>query len=105
MERTLWRSEVLNRDAPVHPITIDTTDIPVIEDISTEQINEDEVARGIKTLKNGKSGGTDNIVAELLKADFPKKGDLRDCSNWWGITLLIIASKVLGIQTKVWRKV
>ena len=53
----------------MHPITIDTTDTPVIEDISTEPINEDEVARGITTLKNGKSGGIDNIVAELLKAN------------------------------------
>ena len=45
--------EVLNRDAPaaVHPLTIDTTDTPMIEDISTELIHEDEAAQGIKTLK------------------------------------------------------
>ena len=76
------------------------------------------------TQQGGKAGGIDNIVAELLKADpeksfqklhqphlggggdsksvvkrvnreDPQKGDLKDCSNWRGITLLIVASKVL----------
>ncbi|EDO43111.1 predicted protein, partial [Nematostella vectensis] len=76
----------------------------------------------IGSLKNGKAGGFDNRVAELLKADLetstrklheiiqmiweeeqfplewlkglivklPKKGNLRDCTNWRGITLLMI---------------
>ena len=52
--------EVLNRDAPVHPITIDTTD---------RRHQNRTVALGIKMLKNGKSGGIANIVAELLKAE------------------------------------
>ncbi|PFX33741.1 LINE-1 retrotransposable element ORF2 protein [Stylophora pistillata] len=90
--------------------------------------SKDEVGQGIRSLKNGKAGSIDNIVAELLKADLeistqklhgiiqliweeeraplewlkgliiklPTKGNLRDCTNWRGITLLIIASKVLG---------
>ena len=26
----------------------------------------------------------------------PKKGDLTECSNWRGITLMVVAAKVLG---------
>lgn len=26
----------------------------------------------------------------------PKKGDLTKCSNWRGITLMVVAAKVLG---------
>ena len=26
----------------------------------------------------------------------PKKGNLRECKNWWGVTLLPVVSKILG---------
>ena len=34
----------------------------------------------------------------------PKKGDLTKCSNWRGITLMVVAAKVLGriIITQIW---
>ena len=79
----------------------------------------EEVRLGIMSLKGGKAGGVDNIVAKLLKPDpetssqklheiikhiwkeeeipsqwlrglivkIPKKGDLKDCSNWRGIRM------------------
>jgi hypothetical protein len=76
-----------------------------------------------RQLKNGKSGGVDNIPPEVIKAmdnisanalhhiinriwneeqipddwrvKLPKKGDLFLCNNWRGITLLSMPSKIL----------
>ena len=39
----------------------------------------------------------EKVPAEWLKGNIckiPKKGDLSDCNNWWGITLLNVAAKV-----------
>ena len=79
-------------------------------------------------MKNGKATGTDNIPAEVLKADpyisadillplfqdiwqketfpkeskegiiikVPKKGDLSQCRNWRGVTLLAVISKIFN---------
>lgn len=68
---TRWKEyseEILNREAPTNPLMIDA-DIPEIEEINTEPISKDEVRQGIRSLKNGKAGRVDNIVAEFLKAD------------------------------------
>ena len=122
--------EVLNRDEPSNPI-IDNeimTNMHQLANISVEPPTVNEVRSAIMSLKNGKAGGDDMIVAELLKADpdfsaevilelfqeiwreerilrnwrrglivkLAKKGDLKDCKNWRGITLLAVISKVLG---------
>ena len=55
-------------------------DIPEIEEINTEPISKDEVRQGIRSLKNGKAGGVDNIVAELLKAGRP--GNIQPKATW-----------------------
>ena len=89
--------------------------------VCMEQITEEEVARAVKRLKNGKAASIDQIQPELLKysdAVIPelarlcniiwvpsdwrngviipllKKGDLADCNNWRGITLLSVPGKV-----------
>jgi len=84
-----------------------------------EAITETEVARALSKLKNDKAAGTDHIQPELLKQSYqpdeavwqskevstewkndmivplPKKGDLSDCNNWRGITLLSVLGSVL----------
>jgi hypothetical protein len=88
-----------------------------------------EIQKDIKSLKNKKAPGTDQLNAELFKIDpflaadtlhpvfhkiwekavipnswsegniirIPKSGDLTNCNNWRGITLLSIPSKVFCI--------
>jgi hypothetical protein len=117
--------EVLNRPAPSIP-----ADIPEAENdlpVNTEPPTITEIEKAIRSLKNGKAPGTDNLNAELFKTDpkqaanalhplfqaiwkeenipeqwrkgtivkVPKKGNLADCNNWRGITLLSSPSKVL----------
>ena len=80
-----------------------------------------ELGNTIKAMTNWKAAGIDAIHAEMLKADLttstraltnlfkniwerekipedwaklPKKGNLQNCDNWRGITLLSIPSKV-----------
>jgi len=93
--------------------------------VCMEQITEEEVARAVKRLKNGKAASIDQIQPELLKYSdavipelallcniiwkskrvpcdwqngviipLPKKGNLADCNNWRGITLLSVPGKV-----------
>jgi hypothetical protein len=82
-------------------------------------------------MKKGKAAGSDNIPAEVLKADpyatadillplfqdiwqkekfpkewkegiiikFPKKGNLSQCRNWRGVTLLDVISKIFNKST------
>jgi hypothetical protein len=84
-----------------------------------------EIQLALTQLKNGKAAGLDIINPEVLKVDpeitvemlypllkkiwkekipeewegliikIPKKGDLSNCNNWRGITLLSILSKIL----------
>ena len=57
----------MNRPVPDVPIA-DLECDPVIEEISTSHITKAE-RTAIRKMKNGKSGGKDNITVELLKAD------------------------------------
>lgn len=60
-------NEVLNRPPPR-----EETDIPEAEtdlDISTAPPTKEEIIQAIKTLKNNKAPGPDNMNAELFKAD------------------------------------
>jgi len=101
-----------------------STELP----ISIRPPSKKEIVNVIKTMKNGKASGTDNIPAEVLKtgphisADIllplfqdiwqkemfhkewkegiiimvPKKGDLSQCKNWRGITLLAVISNIFN---------
>lgn len=94
--------------------------------IKTSPPNKSEIVDAIKSMKNGKAAGFDDITAEILKSDpqlfassilplftkiwnqeefpedwmngliikLPKKGDLTDCNNWRGITILCVVMKV-----------
>ena len=59
--------EILNRPAPDDPIIEEEADDTVIEDISIDLISKAEIRTAIKRMKNGKSGGKDEITVELLK--------------------------------------
>ena len=121
-------NEVLNRNAPEDPMSLEENEIEINTDINTRSPTIKEIQDALKHLKNGKSPGADGIQAELLKADInntskrikriidtvweherapqswkrglivklPKKGNLKDCKNWRGITLLPVVSKILG---------
>ncbi|XP_072018555.1 uncharacterized protein [Amphiura filiformis] len=71
--RTRWREhfeEVLNRPLPTNPVSEELNDqVTVIEDISDKHISKAEIRTAIRKMKNGKSGGKDEITAELLKVD------------------------------------
>ena len=88
----------------------------------------EEIIAAIRSLKNGKSPGQDNLSAEVFKAHpqlaadllqplftdiwegkklpkdwtegviakIPRKGALKNCNNWRGITLLSVPSKILA---------
>ncbi|XP_047111837.1 uncharacterized protein LOC124788611 [Schistocerca piceifrons] len=97
------------------------------QDINLQCPTMDEIRIALKTLKNTKAPGLDNIAPELLKADIestvkmlhpslkhiwleekslkewenglvvelPKKGNLSDCNNWRGITLLSVPTRFI----------
>ena len=119
-------SEVLNRPPP--PTEADIQEAETDLDVNTDPPGKEEIIAAIKSLKNGKSPGQDNLSAEVFKADpqlaadklqplftgiwegkklpedwtegviakIPKKSALNNCSNWRGITLLSVPSKILA---------
>ena len=112
---------VLNTEAPT--ITADPPAPNDDLDIATGVPTLQEVTNAIKQMKTGRSPGTDNICIKLLKktagnvftdlfidiwttneiprdwnkgliVKISKKGDLQNCDNWRGITLLSMPSKI-----------
>jgi hypothetical protein len=101
---------------------------PITNSRVTNKHSKREMVDAIKTARNGKAAGSDNIPAEVLKVDpyatadillpllqgiwqrekFPKewkegiiikvskKGDLSQCRNWRGVTLLVVISKIFN---------
>ena len=118
--------EVLNRPDPAERACISQ---PLGDklDIDCSPPTQNEILKAIKSLKNNKAPGIDNITAEVLKTDIrfatdwlfdlfykiwnaetipedwcrglivklPKKGDRTQCTNWRGITLLSVPSKIV----------
>ena len=128
----VWKEhfdDVLNKESPIRPIYSHMKWKPgKMTEFDIGPFRPAEVKNAIKSTKNGKAAGPDNVVAELLKTDLeartkeltklfnkvkeegvapkswnrgliiklPKKGDLRECTNWRGITLLPVISKIFG---------
>jgi len=68
--------EVLNRPEPENPAEINMEQEGVHElEIDVTPPTKDEIRCTIKTIKNGKAPGIDNITAELLKADIETATD------------------------------
>jgi hypothetical protein len=117
---------VLNREEPRLRADIKPAESEL--EIDTACPTLEEVKECIKTMKKGKSPGTDRVTAEMIKTEeketpriltnifrkiwdeeeipdewrqgliikLPKKGDLGDCNNWRGITLLSLTSKIFS---------
>ena len=117
-------SSVLNQPPPQIEANIPTANERL--QINCDPPTETEVKNAIKSLKNNKAAGPDNIPGDILKADtdtatrllhpiivkiwetedfpadwknshitmIPKKGDLTDCNNYRGISLLSAPGKV-----------
>ena len=77
-----------------------------IGEIDLESWPLQEVKDTLKGTKPGKAPGVDEMGPELLRADMEdtaqrltrsynrRNGDLRDCDNWRGVTLLPVISKI-----------
>ena len=119
-------SEVLNRPPP--PTEADIQEAETDLDVNSNPPGKEEIIAAIKSLKNGKFPGQDNLSTEVFKADpqlaadlpqplfadiwegmklpedwtervivqIPKKGALKNCNNWQGITLLSVLSQILA---------
>ena len=115
--------EVVNCAPPL--TCVPEPEVPVKEliDIAIDQITRFEIKAALKTVKDNKAAGMDDLPGELLKVNpertmnelsvlergvvprdwtqgaivkVPKKGDLSYCKNWRSITLLSVTSKIFG---------
>ena len=119
-------SEILNQDEPDTLCDLGSEHAREMLNVNLSDISLEEVRSALRTLKNNKAAGADDIQPELLKyggktlemellhlfnriwkqeripydwgqgviVTIPKTGDLSDCNNWRGITLLSIPGKV-----------
>ena len=117
-------NELLNKPELNKLPNFDLTNVHNLN-IVPEGLTRDELEAALKTVKNNKASGCDEITGEMLKAlnetskdylltifneiwnnetlpqewrngiivKLPKKGDLGDCNNWRGITLLSSVGK------------
>ena len=109
---------ILNRPEPEQVVEIP----PAAEDldICIDPPTMEEVKAAVKAMKSGKTCGADGATTEMIKAEetetprllmcifreiwegetdlpnLPKKGDLGNCDNWRGVTLLLITSNVFS---------
>ena len=68
-------SEVLNRPPPP-PTEADTQEAETDLDVNTDSPGKEEIIAAIKSLKNGKLPGQDNLSTEVFKADPQLAADL-----------------------------
>ena len=81
--RKRWQKhfeEILNRPIQDNPVSNEPNehDERVLEVISTDCISKAEIRAAIRKMRNGKSGGKDEITVELLKADIDTTIDWLD---------------------------
>ena len=68
---TRWKehfTDVLNQPEPATLAEVDTVGVEEI-DVCSEHISKEEIRSALEDLRNNKATGTDNITAEVLKAD------------------------------------
>jgi hypothetical protein len=116
---------VLNQPEPSILFNFDHEPPVAPLDVTMQEFSLSEIEKAIRSLKNNKAAGLDEVSAELLKhgrdivstellhlfnliwqkeevpedwrngviVTLPKKGNLSDCDNWRGITLLSVPGK------------
>lgn len=121
--------ETLNQLEPTTMYNFEAVDTQETLGVNTGEITIAEVKIAIKSLKNNKAAGLDEIPVELLKhggqamaeklttlfnkcwrsgmvpedwrkgaiVKIPKKGNISECTNWRGITLLSVPGKAFCI--------
>ena len=96
--------EILNCPTPEDAGEFDEDDGIADLEIAVDAPTRAEIYAALKEMKNGTAGELIAWEQEQLPKDWrhglimklPKKGDLTECGNWWGITLMAVAAKVLG---------
>ena len=65
---------ILNKESPRNPPRLRPNPIELL--INTDEPTPNEIRITIKELKNNKAAGSDNVAAELLKADITTTTDM-----------------------------